>query len=130
MHYSHSHNIDLRPKAAAAWTRTQLAESIRSRRPYQVNLLLAGYDAPSSSPALYWLDYLGTLAQVPYAAHGYAAYLTLSTMDRYHRPDMTLDEGLDLLRKCIAELRTRLVVDVGTFTVRVIDADGVRTVAL
>jgi len=125
-----SNNIDLRPKAAASWIRTQLAESIRSRSPYQVNLLLGGYDAPTAEPALYWVDYLGTMAPVPFAAHGYASYLTLSTMDRYHRPDMTLDEAMDLLRKCINEMRTRFVIDVGNFRVRVIDANGVREVAL
>ncbi|WFD29848.1 proteasome endopeptidase complex [Malassezia sp. CBS 17886] len=117
-------------RAAASWIRTQLAEAIRSRHPYQVNLLLGGYDAPTREPALYWLDYLGTLVHVPYAAHGYAAYLTLSTMDRYHRPDMSLDEGLALLKRCIDELRTRMVIDVGNFNIRVIDQDGVRTMPL
>lgn len=125
-----SHNVDLRPKAAASWIRTQLAEAIRSRHPYQVNLLLGGYDEPSSEPALYWLDYLGTLVQVPFAAQGYAAYLTLSTMDRYHSPDMSLDEGLQLLRRCIDEMRTRFVIDVGNFSVRVVTREGVREIAL
>ncbi|WFD36872.1 proteasome endopeptidase complex [Malassezia cuniculi] len=128
--YSIRNNIELRPKAAASWVRSQLAQAIRSRHPYQVNLLLGGFDSPEGEPALYWIDYLGTLVQVPFAAHGYAAYLTLSTMDRYHRPDMTLDEGLDLLRKCLDELRTRLVVDVGKLRVRVIDGAGVREVSL
>lgn len=125
-----SNNIELRPQPAASWVRSQLAQSIRSRSPYQVNLLLGGFDAPENDPALYWIDYLGTLVKVPFAAHGYAAYLTLSTMDRYHRPDMSLDEGLDLLRKCIDELRTRFIVDVGKFKVRVIDGAGVREVTL
>ena len=125
-----SNNIELRPQPAASWVRSQLAQSIRSRNPYQVNLLLGGYDAPEDEPSLYWIDYLGTLVKVPFAAHGYAAYLTLSTMDRYHRPDMSLDEGLDLLRKCIDELRTRFIVDVGNFKVRVIDGAGVREVTL
>lgn len=128
--YSIRNNIELRPRAAASWVRSQLAQSIRSRNPYQVNLLLGGYDAPESEPALYWIDYLGTLVKVPFAAHGYAAYLTLSTMDRYHRPDMSLDEGLDLLRKCIDELRTRFIIDVGKFRVRVVDSAGVREVSL
>lgn len=126
----HSNNIDLRPKAAASWIRSQLAESIRSRHPYQVNLLLGGYDDPTSEPALYWIDYLGTLVQVPFAAHGYASYLTLSTMDRYHRPDMSLEEGLHLLKQCINEIRTRFVIDVGSFSVRIITREGVREVAI
>ena len=68
--------------------------------------------------------------QVPYAAHGYASYLTLSTLDRYHRPDMSLEEALELLKMCINEVRKRLVLDMGNFHVRVIDLNGVREVPL
>lgn len=70
------------------------------------------------------------MATVPYAAHGYGAFFAMSTMDRYHRPDMSLDEGLDLLRRCVDELKQRFIVDLGTFTVRVIDRDGVKVVKL
>jgi 20S proteasome subunit beta 4 len=107
-----------------------LAESLRSRKPYQVNLLLGGFDVPSSTPALYWMDYLGTMAEVPFAAHGYGAMFTMGTMDRYHRPDMSLDEGLDLLRKCVDELKKRFIVDMGTWKVRVIDRQGITEVSL
>ena len=51
--------------------------------PYSVNVLLGGYDEATSTPHLYWIDYLGTMASVPYAAHGYGAYFALSTLDRY-----------------------------------------------
>lgn len=120
----------MRPKSAASWIRKELAESLRSRNAYQVNLLLGGFDLPSSEPALYWIDYLGTLATVPFAAHGYGAFFAMSTLDRYHRPDMSLEEGLDLLRRCINELKQRFIVDLGTFTVRVVDRQGARTVEL
>ncbi|PWN26211.1 putative multicatalytic endopeptidase complex chain PRE1 [Jaminaea rosea] len=128
--YAIRHHIQLRPRAASAWIRTELANSLRSRHPYQVNLILGGYDLPTSTPALYWVDYLGTLAQVPYAAHGYGAFFCLSTLDRYHRPDMELDEGLELLKRCINELKTRFIVDLGTWKVKVVDRDGTREVTL
>lgn len=54
----------------------------------------------------------------------------MSTLDRYHRPDMSLEEGLDLLRRCINELKQRFIVDLGEFTVRVVDRDGSRLVKL
>ena len=107
-----------------------MAESLRSRRPYQVNLLIGGFDVPSSTPALYWMDYLGTLAEVPFAAHGYGAMFTMGTLDRFHRPDMDLEEGLALLRRCIDELKKRFIVDLGTWKVRVIDRQGVKEVTL
>jgi len=63
---------DLTPSAVAHFVREQLASSLRSRNPYNVNLLLGGVDSITKKPHLYWLDYLATLAEVPYAAHGYA----------------------------------------------------------
>lgn len=123
-------HVELRPKAAGSWIRGMMAESLRSRRPYQVNLLIGGFDVPSSTPALYWMDYLGTLAEVPFAAHGYGAMFTMGTLDRFHRPDMDLEEGLALLRRCIDELKKRFIVDLGTWKVRVIDRQGVKEVTL
>jgi len=128
--YGIRNHVELLPTAAAHWTRNELATSLRSRHPYSVNLLLGGYDHTSSVPHLYWIDYLGTMAEVPYAAHGYGSYFCLSTMDRYHRPDMTLEEGLGLLQRCIGELEQRFIVNLGVFKIRVSDKDGVREVTL
>ena len=111
-------HVPLRPPAAAAWVRNQLATSLRSRKPYSVNLLLGGFDPTSSTPSLYWIDYLGTLGTVPYAAHGYGAYFALSTMDRWYDPEGDLEKGLELLRKCIAELETRFIVNLGGWSIR------------
>jgi hypothetical protein len=72
----------LRPASAAAWVRRALADSLRSRKPYSVNLLLGGYDVAEHAPHLYWIDYLGTMAAVPFAAHGYGSYFALSLLDR------------------------------------------------
>ena len=72
----------LRPSAAASWIRRALAASLRSRKPYAVNLLLGGYDTASHDPHLYWIDYLGTMTEIPFAAHGYGAYFALSLLDR------------------------------------------------
>lgn len=80
--YQIRNSYALRPQSAASWIRRSLAESLRSRHPYSVNLLLGGYDISSYTPHLYWMDYLGTLAEVPFAAHGYGSYFALSLLDR------------------------------------------------
>jgi 20S proteasome subunit beta 4 len=72
----------LRPQSAASWIRRSLAESLRSRSPYTVNLLIGGFDTADKSPHLYWVDYLGTMASVPFAAHGYGSYFALGLLDR------------------------------------------------
>ncbi|CAL1709378.1 unnamed protein product [Somion occarium] len=116
----------LRPPSAASWIRRSLADSLRSRKPYSVNLLLGGYDTSTHTPHLYWIDYLGTLASVPFAAHGYGSYFALSLLDRYHDPEASLEEGLATLRRCIDEVSKRLIVSPGKYKVKVVDKDGVR----
>jgi proteasome subunit B (beta)-like protein len=75
--YSMRNETDLSPSAVAHFVRGELASSLRSRKPYNVNLLLGGVDPITHKPALYWMDYLASLAPVPYAAHGYAQYVSL-----------------------------------------------------
>ncbi|CAA7270076.1 unnamed protein product [Cyclocybe aegerita] len=120
----------LRPAAAASWIRRAVAESLRSRKPYSVNLLLGGYDTATDDPHLYWVDYFGTMAEVPFAAHGYGSYFALSLLDRYHDPNATLEEGLATLKRCIDEVSKRLVVSPGAYKIKVVDKDGVREVEL
>lgn len=74
--YSMRNNMELSPAATANFVRGELARALRSRKPYTVNLLLGGYDSIADKPTLYWIDYLASLAPVPYAAHGYAQYVT------------------------------------------------------
>lgn len=76
---------DLSPSALAHFVRGELASSLRSRKPYNVNLLLGGVDPITQKPSLYWLDYLASLAEVPYAAHGYAQYV------------FTVQQGLEMV---------------------------------
>lgn len=87
------HVHELRPSSAASWIRRALADSLRSRKPYSVNLLVGGFDTSKAAivegqeelggtPKLYWVDYLGTMVEVPFAAHGYGSYFALSLLDR------------------------------------------------
>lgn len=73
--YTMRNESDLSPSAVASFVRGELARSLRSRKPYNVNLLLGGMDPITKQPSLYWLDYLASSAKVPYAAHGYAQYV-------------------------------------------------------
>ncbi|KAF8635548.1 hypothetical protein AX15_000201 [Amanita polypyramis BW_CC] len=120
----------LSPPAAASWIRRSLAESLRSRNPYAVNLLIGGYDTTTHEPRLYWIDYLGTLTEVPFGAHGYGSFFALSLLDRYHDPEASLEEGLATLKRCINEVAKRLVVSPERYKVKVVDKDGVREVEL
>jgi 20S proteasome subunit beta 4 len=78
-------------------------------------MILAGYNILSKNPTLNWIDNLGTRASVPYAAHGYGAYYTMSIFDRYHRDDISYEEGIDIIHKCIFECEKRLPFSTGGF---------------
>ncbi|XP_051927400.1 proteasome subunit beta type-2 [Hippocampus zosterae] len=122
--YKMRNGYELSPAAAANFTRKNLAEYLRSRTPYHVNMLLAGYD-DTDGPGLYYMDHLSSLVKAPFAAHGYGAYFTLSILDRYYKPDLTRDEALDVLKKCIEELNRRFILNLPFFTVRLIDKEGI-----
>ena len=90
---------------------------------------VAAAPAEKPRPKLYWLDYLATLAEVPYAAHGYAQYYCLSTLDKHHHPGMSRAEGLSLLNMCADELKRRLPIDYKGLSVKIVTAEeGVREV--
>lgn len=127
--YTLRSGIVMSTAAVANYARGELARFLR-RSPFQCNILLGGYDsAPSGDgPSLYSCDYLGTLTKLTFAAEGYAQYFVLSTLDRYWKKDMTLEEGLIVLRKCIAEIQKRLVLNQPRFAVKVVSKDGVKVI--
>ncbi|EXF77185.1 proteasome A-type and B-type, partial [Colletotrichum fioriniae PJ7] len=123
--YSMRNETDLSPSGLANFVRGELASSLRSRKPYNVNLLLGGVDPITQKPALYWLDYLASLAPLPYAAHGYAQYYCLSILDKHHHPDITLGQGIKILNLCTDELKRRLPIDFKGMTVKAVTKDGI-----
>mmetsp|Transcript_3826 Transcript_3826/g.3719 ORF Transcript_3826/g.3719 Transcript_3826/m.3719 type:complete len:195 (-) Transcript_3826:135-719(-) len=128
LHTMRENDVELSPKATASFVRNQLATSIRSRKPYQVNVLIGGYDVNTDQPSLNWIDYLGTQVELPYAAHGYAAFYCTSLLDRHYRKDMKFEEGLDLLKECLKELEARMPIDFKGCYIKVVDKEGIKVV--
>ncbi|XP_076647805.1 proteasome subunit beta type-2 [Halictus rubicundus] len=123
--YKMRNGYELSPNAAAWFTRRNLADYLRSRTPYFVNLLLGGYD-DSTGPELFFIDYLASCVSVPYAAHGYGGFFTLSILDRYHKLDSTEEEAYDLMKMCVREIHKRLIVNLPNFKVQMVSKDGVK----
>ena len=95
-----------------------------------VNCLLGGYDTVEQQAKLYWIDYVGTLQQVTKGAHGYAGYFVNSVLDNNWRQGMSLDEGLDAVKKCILELKTRFIINQPNFVAKIVTKDGVQVMPL
>ncbi|KAI8060044.1 nucleophile aminohydrolase [Gongronella butleri] len=128
--YSIRNGIELSPKAIATFTRREIADSLRSRHPYSVNMILGGYDEKTGKPELYWIDYLGAMASLPFAAQGYGAYFCTSLMDRHYREGLSVDEAKQLLQMCLDELKRRFIVNLPKFTVKLVTKEGVQDIEL
>lgn len=114
----------LSTKAQANFCRSELADALR-KGPYQVNLLLGGFDE-ETGPALYFMDYLAALEKVNFGSHGYASNFCLSIMDKEYRDDLSEEDALKIIDYCIHEIHTRFLISQPNFMVKVIDKDGVR----
>jgi len=124
--YELRNNHALTTHAAAQFTRGELAEALRSG-PYQVNMLLGGFDN-AVGPSLYFIDYLASFQKLDFACQGYAGYFVLSILDRHYKKGMTLEEGLNVLRLCIQQLKTRFVLNTVSFIIKVVDKNGIRVI--
>lgn len=118
--------MKLSTHAQANFMRGELAAALR-RGPYQVNVLLGGYDAGTESSSLYFLDYLASLQKVNYGCQGYASSFCLSIMDRDWKEGLTEDEAIAIVEHCMKELQTRFLIAQPNFIIKVIDKDGVKT---
>lgn len=117
--------LKLSTKAQANYCRSELASALR-KGPYQVNILLGGYDEKDGTASLYFLDYMASLQKVQFGAHGYASSFCLSIMDRETKPGMTEADAMQVIDHCIHEIHTRFLISQPNFMIKIIDKDGVR----
>lgn len=90
---------------------------------------MAGYDK-ETWPSLYHIDYnIASLHKVEKGAFGYGSYFALSLMDRHYHSGMSVEEAIDLVDKCIIEIRSRLVMAPPNFVIKIADKDGAREYA-
>jgi len=125
--YKMQNGYNLSPKACANFTRRNLADYLRSRTPFHVNILMAGFDTESKECELYVLDYLASMVKAPFAAHGYGGFFTTALMDREYRKDMTKEEAYKLLQACVTEIHKRLIINLPNFQVQLIDESGIQS---
>lgn len=130
--YRFSNDRPATMKAAAHFIRGELAEALR-RKPYQTNLLLGGVDTDKDNnilPSLYFIDYMASMQKLKFGAHGYGAFFIWGLLDKYYNDDISQDDALSLMKMCIEEIQTRLLMNSPNFIVKVVDKNGVRVVDL
>ena len=99
--------------------RSQLAQFLR-KSPYNVNLIIGGYEE-KKGPSLFFMDYLASIHELSRCAHGYAAHFTLGLLDRFYKQNLTEEEGVEIIHRCINELETRFLVNRTGFVIKIVD---------
>ena len=113
-------------KAQANFARGEMAHALR-RAPYQVNVLLGGWDEKAGA-SLFYIDHYAAMQKVKYGCHGYAAYFCLSMMDRDYRDGLNEQDAIQIVQHCIKNLKKRFLLSLPNFIIKVIDKDGIRVV--
>ena len=111
-------------RRSAQFVRTELAKSIRKSMK-QVSPLVVGFDERKGAQ-VYWLDYLGTMAETDYAVHGYAAYFLSSVLASDWKHGLSQEDAFDLTKRCIKALKSRFIIHHEGFDIWVVDEQGVR----
>ena len=125
--YYYRNGIALSTHATANYIRTTTAENLR-RSPYFTDLILGGID--DGKPSLYYLDYLGVMQKTHIACHGYTANFLYGLLDNWWTQDLSLEEGIEIIKKCRAQVAQRFLVAQPKFILKCVDANGIREISL
>ena len=60
--------------------------------PFNVNLLIAGYDNEKAECQFYVLDYLASMVTTKFAAHGYGGFFATALMDNKYNASKFMTE--------------------------------------
>ncbi len=75
------------------------------------------------------MDMYAALAKVNFGAQGYAANFVLSVLDRDWTKNMNVEQGIEVIKKCIHELKTRFLISQPVFTVKIVDQNGIKVLS-
>ncbi|XP_017151291.2 probable proteasome subunit beta type-2 [Drosophila miranda] len=123
--YKIANGYHLSPRATAHFTRKNLADYIRTNTRYQVAMLLAGYDAVEG-PDLHYIDSFGAAQSINHAGHGWGSIFCGSILQRFWDQKLTQELAVSILKKCVAEIQKRLIINQRNWDVFVVDGSGMR----
>ncbi|KAG9394264.1 Proteasome, subunit alpha/beta [Carpediemonas membranifera] len=125
--YDISYESPLSVNASVNFIRSELATALR-KHPYNVNILFGGVDGTGAQ--LYWMDYLGSLSKLNFAAHGYFGHYALAYFDRHWKADMGEEEAIEVLKGCMKEIPERYIINqpLDKFVIKVVREDGVERI--
>jgi len=124
--YKTRNGYELSPESVHHWLRQSIANRLRSENFWRVNLIVGGWDPYTNRSFLGSIDYLGNaVANQNFLFKGLSGQFCLGILDSLHKSDMTETEGLDAIRKCIAEVHRRVIISITSYDVLIISKKGV-----
>ncbi|OLS15274.1 MAG: Proteasome endopeptidase complex [Promethearchaeota archaeon CR_4] len=96
---------------------------------FMAMMIVGGWDTRQKVPKLYGIDLLGTLYQEKeFLAFGSGSPFALGVIQSEWRPEMTKEEGIELVKKAITAARTRDAASGFDIQLCTIDKDGFKPV--
>ncbi|KAL3098965.1 hypothetical protein niasHS_000953 [Heterodera schachtii] len=128
--YSRRNGYELRPKEVHHWLRKNMADNLRSEDMWRVNAIIGGFDSTDNKAYLTMIDYLATnIPPQNFIFYGFPGAFAYSIMDSFYRPDLTEQEGLELVQRMIDQVKRRAMMDLAEYRVVVINSKSSRTIA-
>ena len=93
--------------------------------PYQVQILIAGWNGDTNSAIIFWLDSLGAIQEVTHAAHGRDFSSILSILDANDHLKISASECVSLFRSCWNVVRKRSSSNIGSYQMKGIGPKGI-----
>lgn len=107
------------------FARQHLLSNLASRIKFAVTLLIACFDAKKGA-TLCFIDSKGASQSLNYSGQGVGHSISMGIFHSMWKPDLSIEDGLTMVRRCIKEIQSRLIVNFRQFEIFLVDKNGVR----
>lgn len=118
-------NVSINCKTAGNYIQKQIHRSLRTRQPCESSFMLI-----DSANNLVAIDNYGLLHEENYICQGYAAYFLYGLLDSKYKPDMPLDDMLNLLYTCLQLMKSKFLINYLRYKVMIINNGEIQSVII
>lgn len=121
-----NYSVNATPKLLKNIAQNIIHDSLRKKQ-IGVGLLVAG---KADDFELYSIDEYGAVCKGDFFCMGYGAYFGYGILDRYYKEDLSIEEGIEIVRKIGMCMKKRCVIGYDTFGVGIVSDEGIREMEL
>lgn len=117
-------NIPINASTTANIIQKSVYNSLRSHNPHNLSCIVV------DKSNLLAIDSYGAMWEAEYACLGYAQYFLYGILDRNWKPEITLDEALNIAKLCIKALKEKFILGETLYSIRVVSEEGIKDVPI